>query len=109
MTKSQQKMVERIRKDAERMTKELHKNGEFKTWEIDENEYFVSVYVVVGGVGDEGTLAGVICRERCHLFIGKRGGVTYPVSRELKNGNWKHYEKRWNGSLLRVHLEQNRL
>jgi hypothetical protein len=51
----------------------------------------------------------VICRERCQLFIGKRGGVKYPVSKFLKNGEFKSYYKKWNKrSLLRVSIDQNR-
>jgi hypothetical protein len=38
---------------------------------------------------DEGTMASVLCRDRVHLFIGKKGGVRYPVSKKSKNGEWR--------------------
>lgn len=110
MTNSQMREVERIRKIALEMAKDLHTNGEIKKWEVDENEFFVNVVVEVGSVSDEGTMAAVICRERCQLFIGKRGGVKYPVSKFLKNGEFKSYYKKWNKrSLLRVSLDQHRI
>ena len=109
MTNSQMREVERIHKIALGMAKDLHTNGEIKSWKVEENEFFVSVVVEVGSVSDEGTLAAVICRERCQLFIGKRGGVKYPVSKFLKNGEFKSYYKKWNKrSLLRVSIDQNR-
>jgi hypothetical protein len=49
---------------------------EIKKLEIDENEYFVSLYVSVGRIGDEGTMLQLLGRDGRHFFIGKRGGVT---------------------------------
>ena len=79
MTTSQTQKVEWLRKEAEKMAKEFHSNGEIKTFKVEEHKYFVSVYIVTGNVSDEGTLASVLAREICHLYIGKRGAVTYPI------------------------------
>ena len=103
MTKEQKRTVNRIRRDAE-----YHffysEDYEFKKWEVTENEYFVSVVFVVGMKGDEGTLASIICRDRAQLFIGKRGGVTYPVTKHLKNGEFKSYYKRLDTKGWRINL-----
>lgn len=103
MTKEQERTVSRIRRDAE-----YHffysEDYEFKKWEVTENKYFVSVVFVVGMKGDEGTLASIICRDRAQLFIGKRGGITYPVSKQLKNGEYRHYSKRLTTKCGRINL-----
>lgn len=101
MTKAQEIAIERIRKAAENMHgKKYADEYEFKKWEIIENEYFVSLVLEVGRKNDEGTMAAVLCRDHIHLFIGKRGGITYPVS---KNG--KHYTKRFS-TLLTAAIDQ---
>lgn len=105
-TKLQEKAIARIKKLAENMMGHPDKY-EIKQFDIDENEYFVSVVVEVGRKNDEGTLAEVFCRDRAHLFIGKRGGITYPVSKQMKDGSWKHYYKRFGGySLLQAVVDQ---
>lgn len=38
----------------------------------------LSLVLVVGRVGDEGTLGEVFSRSRWHLFLGPRGGIRYP-------------------------------
>ena len=107
MNKAQSKAIEKIRKLAETIHGHLADKYEIKKWQLEEFETFVSVIVVVGMKGDEGTMAEIFCRERAHLFIGKRGGITYPVSKEQRNGEWKHYEKRFEGySLLQAVCDQ---
>lgn len=107
MTKSQKRALNNIKRLAEKWESEGFKDGELKEWDVDENEYFVSVVVEIGGKNDEGTLAEVFCRDRAHLFIGKCGGVRYPVSKQLKNGDWKHYEKTFKGySILQAVVDQ---
>ena len=101
MTKAQEIAVAKLRKMAESMHGHCSDSYEVKEWEVEENEYFVSLYFSVGIKGDEGTLAAVIGRDSCHLFIGKRGGVTYPVT---KNG--KNYTKRFTGRLFGVSIDQ---
>lgn len=81
MTKSQEKAIERIRKLVE---SELYDWREIKKWEVEEREYFVSVYVEYGCKDDEGTMAELLCRNDAHLFVGKRGGITYPVYKDGK-------------------------
>ena len=81
MTKSQEKAIERIRKLVE---SEIRDRYEIKVWEIKEYETFVSVYVVYGLKNDEGTLAQLVCRDKAHLFVGKRGGITYPIYKKGK-------------------------
>lgn len=105
MTRAQEKALERIKALVER---ELYDDRyEIKRWDVDENEYFVSLVVEYGMKGDEGTRARYTCRDRAHLFIGKRGGVTYPVTKQLKNGEWKLYTKRFKGySILQAVVDQ---
>lgn len=80
MTKSQEKAVQAVRQLVER---NLTDKQEIKIWEVTECEYFVSLVVEYGYIGDEGTLSAILCRDGAHLFIGKRGGITYPI---FKNG-----------------------
>lgn len=105
MTNAQEKALERIKKLVE---KEFYSDQcEIKRWDMNENEYFVSLVVEYGLKDDEGTMAEIICRDRCQLFIGKRGGITYPVSKFMKNGKFKNYEKRFEGySILQAVIDQ---
>ena len=56
---------------------------EYKEWEVNVREIeligrkyeFVYVSCTTGLVGDEGTMASVLCREHRHIHIGKRGAV----------------------------------
>ncbi len=103
MTKAQEKAVEKLRK----MGKELfwgdESDYEYKRFEINENEYFVSLVMEVGRKGDEGTLGAIYARDRCHLFIGKRGGITYPC----KNKAGEYITRRFKGySILQAVCDQ---
>lgn len=95
MTNQQENVVKRIKEELERSffygSKEDY---EVKQFEVSEFKYFVSVYAVVGMKNDNGTLASVYCRDTIHVFIGKKGGITYPVHKKLKNGSYKNYTKR---------------
>lgn len=107
MTKSQERAIERIRALAERHMNSCFKEGEIKEWEVEDWEYVVSVVVEIGGKNDEGTLAEYMCRDRAHLLIGKKGGIKYPVSKQLKNGKYKHYYKTFKGySILQAVCDQ---
>ena len=102
MTKAQENAIERIKRLALNEHGKYADEYEIKEWEVDENEYFVSLVVETGLKGDEGTMAAIFGRDRAHLFIGKKGGITYPVS---KNG--KHYTKRFKGySILQAVVDQ---
>lgn len=101
MTKSQEKAIAKIRSLVER---ELYSDQyEIKRFDITDNKYFISLYVQYGLIGDEGTLAEALGRDSAHLFIGKRGGITYPMSK--KNG--KFYTKKFEGySILQAVCDQ---
>ena len=77
MTNAQTKAIERVKA----MTQSLlfTDNYEVKEFTIQECEFFVSVVIETGMKNDEGTYASIFARERVHIFIGKRGGITYPV------------------------------
>ena len=99
MTNSQVKAIESIRALCE---KEMRADQEFKVWEITENKYFISLFLSYGMIGDEGTLAAAIARDEAHLFIGKRGAITYPVH---KNG--RTFTRKFKGySILQVVCDQ---
>lgn len=107
MTNSQEKALNKIKRLAEKWANDGFKDGELKEWNVEEDEYFVSVVVEIGGKNDEGTWAEVVCRDRAQLFIGKCGGVTYPVHKRLKNGTFKHYTKTFKGySILQAVVDQ---
>lgn len=105
MTQAQEKRIESIRKDLEYEFFNNHKNPEIKKFEVKELEYgSVSLIAEVGSVGDEGTCAEILCRERIHVFIGKNGAITYyPFS--IKNGTTSRRLGR--RSLYCVHYEQS--
>jgi len=53
-----------------------HREGyEYKRWEVSDEGPFVALLSEVGMVGDEETMASVLCRTRRHIFIGPRGGL----------------------------------
>lgn len=78
MTKAQERTIEKIKKDIPYFDFYHSDNYEIKKLEIEENEYFVSIYIVTGMKGDEGTLAAGLCRKYRHGFIGKNGGIMVP-------------------------------
>ena len=80
MTEKQARALCRILKEAEvfDMSRGAGKY-EIKEYTVEEMENFLSVVLEVGMIEDEGTLAQVFGRDRVHLFIGKRGGITYYV------------------------------
>ena len=84
MTNSQRNKINMIRKQAANLHGDFSKNYEIKQWEIEEYETFVSLIVEVGMIGDENTYASIYCRDRLHVFIGKKGGVTLPIYRNNK-------------------------
>lgn len=84
MTDSQRNKIEMIRKQAVNLHGDFSKNYELKQWEIEEYDTFVSLVVEVGMIGDENTYASIYGRDRLHVFIGKKGGVTLPIYRHNK-------------------------
>lgn len=102
MTRAQEIALRKIRKLTDSIM--FGDKWEIKEWKVTENEYFVAVIVETGMKGDEGTLASLLCRERAQLFIGKRGGIRYPVYNTKSS---KYVEWRFNGySLLSVVIDQ---
>ena len=99
MTKEQEKALNKIRI----LTGKLLYGDEYeiKTFEVKEYADFISVYIVTGVKNDNGT-AAFICRDYAHVFIGKRGGVTYPVSGR-KGQTTRRFK--W-ASLLQVVIDQ---
>lgn len=100
MTKSQERVIERIRTEVLKTFDFSNGKGEYeyKQFEVHDCKYFIAVVAEVGRINDEGTLASMLCRNRVHLFIGKRGAITYPVNtkdgkviRKPFKGYWKVY------------------
>ena len=107
ITKAQEKAISNIKKLAEKLYDQHADKYEIKKFEVDVNKYFANVIVEVGMKEDEGTMAEVFCRDTAQLYVGPRGGITYPVSKKMKDGSWKHYEKRFCGySLLQAVVDQ---
>lgn len=71
ITSSQARAVELIKKAMLDGTK----NHEIKRCDVKQVSGDVSLVIVEGMVGDEGTMAAVICRTYSHIFIGRRGGI----------------------------------
>ena len=84
MTKSQQNKINMIKNLAKNLHGEYSKNYEIKQWEIEEYETFISLVVEIGMIGDENTYASIYGRDRIHVFIGKKGGVTMPIYKKNK-------------------------
>lgn len=101
MTQLQEKAIDRIRNLVE--SDMYIDNQEIKIWEVTDCDYFVSLTVEYGYKNDEGTLASLIARTRAQLFIGKRGGVTYPVI----NKKGQFVRRQFGGySILQAALDQ---
>ena len=105
MTQAQERRVEMIRKDIEKEFFPMHRNPEVKEFRVEELECgIVSLIAEVGGVNDSGTYASIYCRERIHVFIGRKGAISYyPYS--IKNGcTARNLGRR---SLYNVYYEQD--
>lgn len=107
MTKQQQLVIEQLRKNVITRLGCSKGEWEYKRFEVTENKYFVSVSIIVGMANDEGTYASLFARNDIHLFIGPKGGITYPVTKKLKDGRYKHIRKQFKNNYMQVHLEQN--
>ena len=88
MTPDQKRKIEKLRKDAETYASFM----EIKKFDVEETcSKFVSVFVEIGMIGDEDNIfSRLYNREHTLVFIGKRGGMKVPHSRQLKNGKWTH-------------------
>lgn len=100
ITNSQVKTLVKILHKAEELSFQKGKY-EIKRYEVDELECgLVSVVLEVGMIKDEGTYAAILCRDYVHLFVGKRGGISY-FDKNIKRRNLTSGE-----SLLSVSLKQ---
>ena len=104
MTKQQEMVIARIKRDAVSDICPNATDYELKQFEVTEYDHFVAVLLVTGLKNDEGTLAAVYCRDRAHVFIGRRGGITYPVDTK-RHGMVRRELGRYH-SLLHVVCEQ---
>lgn len=101
MTKAQENAISKIRRLVE--SELLSDNYEIKEWKVEDCKYFISVVVEYGLKNDEGTMASILARDRAHLFIGKHGGVTYPVT----NKDGRTVQRRFKGySILQAVCDQ---
>lgn len=98
MTKAQEKAVQMIRNLVDKWCEDRY---EIKEWEVKDCDTFLSVVVCTGLPNDENTMA-FLTRDRAHLFVGPRGGITYPV---MKDGKTTY--KRFKGySILQAVVDQ---
>ena len=102
MTNSQIKALDKIEK---LVKKDFYsENYEIKEWKVEDCDNFVSLIVSYGIIGDEGTYAAIFGRDTAHLFIGKRGAITYPAYK--KNG--KYVRRKFKGySILQAVCDQD--
>lgn len=50
---------------------------EYKRFEVDSDPTnFITVYSIVGRIGDEETMSALLCRNIRQIFIGKNGGLS---------------------------------
>ena len=102
MTREQERVINQVRNYM--LTRYGKREGdlryEMKQEQIEEIGYgVVSVVFETGMINDEGTYAQIYCRDRVHLFIGKKGGVrTYVTARSGANkGKAVEYTDNWLG------------
>lgn len=77
MTKAQEQTIRKVMREIPRFDFYSSEGYEVKDFDItvtDFGKVFISFHT--GMVGDEGTLASVICRKWRHFMIGERGGVS---------------------------------
>ena len=94
MTNQQEIKVNMIRRQAENLHGNYSSDYEIKEWRVEENEFFVSVIVEVGLIGDEGTMASILGRDKLQVFIGKKGGTKIPVyNRKTEKTYYKPFKR----------------
>ena len=99
MNQTQIKKIDRI-KQAAILEWVKDNDHEIKIWKVEDYGYFVSVVVEVGLKGDEGTFASLIGRNRAHIFVGPKGGLSY-ITKKGKKKALKFI------NLWEVHCAQN--
>ena len=86
------------------------KRYEIKYKQVDPiTENTISLVIETGLIGDEGTLAAILCRDRIHVFVGKKGGVRCYVTARSgpRKGKIVEYVDGWLGCCHRS-MEENR-
>ena len=108
MTKQQERKIELIRNYMKNYHGKYSDNYELKEDEVQDIGAggIISVVLEVGLKEDEGTMAAILCRDRIHVFVGPRGGVTCH-SKNRKTGEFMFYEDTWKGVVHRS-MEDNR-
>ena len=91
MTKSQEISIRKIRDLAE---KRCDRRYETKKWDVTEFRTFVSVVLCMGAVEDRNAPADFVPWDYAHFFVGLRGGVTFPVT---KNEKTVYRRFKWDG------------
>jgi len=99
LTKAQTQAVERIKKDIQRWYGDNFSNYEYKTFKLTSGYKSHYLYVVVGRVGDEGTMAEIFCRDKAHFAIGERGRIMVDSNYRKSSGFCRPY-KGWVDSFL---------
>lgn len=79
MTDKQYKKIEQIKKMIPRFDfYGAPEKYEVKKWEVEELGVngIICVVLVTGLIGDEGTMASLLCRKHRQFFVGARGGIS---------------------------------
>ena len=105
ITKSQEKAIERLRRDAVDSLF-FGDDYEFKAFEIIEGKYNISIVIETGMIGDEGTMAEIFGRDRAQFFIGKRGGIHYWRERKHKRNDEDNFIKVPYNRMLQAVIDQ---
>ena len=61
-------------------------HAELKDWVVTHLSRLTFVRVETGRIGDEGTMAAALCRQRGHFIVGKHGGIVSMESTFGKRG-----------------------
>lgn len=91
LTAAQDKAVELLRKKL--LTyygDEYAAKYEYKTFEVRNTSGFVTVYAIVGRIGDEGTYGAIIGRDTRHVMIGTSGGLKLLNAKDPKQAKGLH-------------------
>lgn len=76
MNKTQEIKLEMLKRD---FLNDFNRNGnhEIKQFEVTDLDKVVMVFIEVGLIGDEGTMASILCRNTAMFNIGQRGALRH--------------------------------
>lgn len=109
ITKEQEKRIEQFRNIMLNLVG-YPETKEIKREQIHDIGYgTISVVITVGSIGDEGTMAEVVCRDTAQVFIGPKGGCfTMSTARSGKNkGKTVRYDDNLQGVVWRSVFDYN--